>query len=81
MDDKESNVHSTDFLLLALTRGANHLQACRLLKVDQQRSRHGRSSRIGPEVEFPSSMKVHYSELVDGARSTTPHGSGNEGPR
>ena len=50
--------------LFALTGGGDHTQACRLLKVDGQCFRRGRSSRAGPEVEFPSSMNVHYSKLV-----------------
>jgi hypothetical protein len=33
----------------------------------------------GPNTEFPSSMNVLYSELVE--ESTTPRGSGNEVPR
>jgi hypothetical protein len=67
--------------LLALTGGADHPQACRLLKVDRQCFRRGRSSRAGPDVEFPGSMNVHHSELVGGAPFTTPHGSGTEVPR
>ena len=63
---------------MALTGGADHPQASRLFKVDGQCFRRGRSSRAGPEVEFPSSMNVHYSELVGDARSTTPHRAGSE---
>ena len=47
--------------VLALTGGADHPHACRLLKVDRQCFRRGRSSRAELEVEFPSSMNVHYS--------------------
>ena len=55
---------------MALTGGTDHPQACRLLKVDRQCFRRGRSSRAGSEVEFPSSMNVHYSELIGGAPFT-----------
>ena len=50
---------------LAVTGGAAHSQACRLLKVDRQCFRCDRPSLV--EAEFPSSMNVHYSELVGDA--------------
>ena len=53
---------------LALTGGPDQPRACRLFNVERQCFRRDTSSRAGPEVEFPSSMNVHYSELVSDVR-------------
>src|SRR5215472_9812835 len=45
---------------LSLNGGSGHR---RLLKLDRQRVRCGRSSQAGPEARTPSSMNVDYSDL------------------
>jgi hypothetical protein len=61
-------------LLLALTGGAGRPQVGRLLKVDRQCFRCGRSSQAGPVAELPRSMNAAYSRLglVGDARDPSP---------
>ena len=62
--------------LLALTGGAGRPQVGRLLKVDRQCFRCGRSSQAGPEAEFLRSMNAAYSGLelsVTRAIQAEPH--------
>ena len=56
---------------MALIGGAGRPQVGRLLKVDRQCVRCGRSSQAGPEAELPRSMNAAYSRLglVGDARS------------
>ena len=65
---------------MALTGSAGRLEIGRLLKVDRQCFRCGRSSQSVPEVEPPRSMNAAYSqrELVDDARSKLNRSPGNE---